>query len=242
MRTRDIQPEWMDQPGLSSERHAAALSGLVRLNSFTGVSAAMYRQLRKLAVNRNGRAMKVLDIASGAGDVPIAWAKKARRDGLALQVTTIDISHFAAEEQQRRASAAGVTIRSLTADCLTAPLPQGFDLVTCSLFMHHLNHSEVVRLLQSMQVAANDGILICDLDRSRANLGLVTIGAHMLSRSRIVHHDAKVSVRSAFTAEEFKAIAEKSLSRPVSVWRSFPCRFIATLDTSTVVESSVAFA
>ncbi len=242
MMKRNLQPEWMDQPGLSDDEHIAALAGLARLNRYTGIAAAMYRHLRRDAIARSGRPLRVLDVASGGGDVPIEWARRAAKEGIAMQITAVDISSLAIAEQQRRAAEAGVSIRSIELDCIAGHLPLGYDLITCSLFMHHLTDLQVVRLLQSMQATAEDGILICDLDRSRLNLGLVSIGAHALSRSPIVHHDAKSSVRASFTADEFKRIAEGALNRPVRVRRVLPCRYMATLDARTCCESAVAFA
>ncbi len=242
MRVRDRQPEWMDQPDLARDLHRHALVGLSRLNRFSGVASAMYRHMRKMASGRSGRQLKILDIASGSGDLPIAWAKRAAQDGLTFHITAVDISSTAIEEQQRRASAAKVSIHSVEMDCLSGSLPSGFDVATCSLFMHHLDDSHVSRLLKSMHTAADGSILICDLDRSRVNLALVAIGARLVTRSPVVHVDASLSVRAAYTAEEFKRLAESTLERPVNVRRTFPCRFMVTIDERAISESAVAFA
>lgn len=242
MRQRDLQPEWMDQPDIDPELHQGALVGLSRLNRLTGIDGVIYRHLRKYARRAGGRPLRVLDVASGAGDVPIACMRRALKEGIDLQVTTIDISETAVEEQNRRAKDAGVNLRAMKLDCLNASLPSGFDVVTCSLFMHHLENHDASRLLQSMQMATEQAIVVCDLDRSRFNLALVAIGARLVTRSPVVHFDASTSVRAAFTAEEFKHLAESSLGRPIRVRRAFPCRFVATLDEKVVSETAVAFA
>ncbi|TWU47086.1 methyltransferase domain-containing protein [Rubripirellula reticaptiva] len=239
---RELQPDWTGQSDRSDREYLQTLTGLAKLNQFTGVAAAMYRHLRKNAQVRNSSPMRVLDLASGAGDVPIAWARRAAYEGLAMQITALDICSDAIEEQQRRASAAGVAIRSLQMDCLSSSLPCGFEFVTCSMFMHRLEEMQAVRLLQAMQATSEDGILVCDLDRSRLNLCLVSAGAYFLSRSPVVHQDVKTRVRSAFTANEFKQVAESALGRPVRVRRALPCHFMATLEARTVPDSSVAFA
>lgn len=239
---RDRQPEMMDDPSLPEDEHLRALAGLARLNRISGVAGAMYRYLRVHALSRGNRPLCVLDVASGSGDLPIAWAKLARREGLSLQLTLLDAHSIAIEEQQRRARRAGLDILSLQHDCLKSPLPSGFDVVTCSLFMHHLDDHQSFRLLQSMQAATDNAMVVCDLERSRLNLALVQIGARLLTRSRVVHHDASVSVRSAYTMEEFKKLAEDALARPVRVQRAFPCRFIASLDEQAIPEAVPAFA
>lgn len=239
---RDRQPEMMEDPSLPDDEHLCALAGLARLNRISGVARAMYRHLRRHALAQSNRPLCVLDVASGSGDIPITWAKLARREGLKLQLTLLDVHSIAVEEQQRRARRVGLDVLSLQHDCLKSPLPGGFDVVTCSLFMHHLDDHQAFRLLQSMQAATDSALVICDLERTRLNLALVQIGARLLSRSQVVHHDAPVSVRSAFTLDEFKKLAEDALARPVRVQRSFPCRFIASLDEQAIPEAVPAFA
>jgi 2-polyprenyl-3-methyl-5-hydroxy-6-metoxy-1,4-benzoquinol methylase len=239
---RDRQPEQMDAPNLPQDEHLRALAGLARLNFISGVARAMYRHLRRHAVAQGDRPLHVLDVASGGGDVPVAWAARAKREGLPMQFTLLDVSGVAVEEQQRRARARDVEVLSLQHDCLSSPLPAGFDVVTCSLFMHHLDDHQAFKLLQAMQVATDGGLVVCDLERSRFNLALVTIGSRLLTRSPVVHHDASLSVRAAYTMDEFQRLAESALARPVRIQRSFPCRFVAMFDEETVSEAVPAFA
>ena len=246
MKQRDRQPELMDDPALSKEEHQQALRGLTRLNRFSGVSGAMYRRIRDHATTSQATRLRVLDVASGAGDLPVSWAKRARKDSIKLDITTVDISPTAIDQQRAAAAAANVSIEAIQMDCLKGNLPSGFDVVTCSLFMHHLDNHQVFCLLQSMQQATESSILVCDLHRSRMNLALVSIASRLVTRSPIVHYDAAASVRAAFTADEFSKIAEDALVRPVNVQPMFPCRFLMSLDRKVAMETeadaAVAFA
>ncbi len=232
----------MDDPKLPRDEHLLALKGLSRLNRYSGVASLMYRHLRPIATAMGNRPVNVLDVASGSGDVALSWIKRARRDGWKLQLTLLDISGTAVSEQKRRAKILGVDALSLQQDCLNGSLPGGFDIVTCSLFMHHLDDHQAFRLLQSMQAASHHGIIVCDLERSRFNLTLVNLAARLLSRSRVVHHDAAASVRAAYTTDEFERLAESALARPVRVQHAFPCRFIATVAEEVVAERVTALA
>lgn len=229
---RHQQPEMMDQVDLPRAVHLRALAGLARLNHFTGVARDLYSRIRDVAVNNPSQPIRILDIASGAADLPIAWARRARKDGLKLEITTLDISQVAIEEQLRRAAAVGVQIQAIQQDCIDQPLPAGFDVVTNSLFMHHLDDEDVVALMTNMQQAARRRVVICDLERSRLNLGLVAIGSQLVSRSIVVHHDAKLSVRGAFTLGEFKFLAERATGQNVDVRRLLPCRMLISLPPS----------
>ncbi|GAA5507593.1 methyltransferase domain-containing protein [Novipirellula caenicola] len=227
---RNLQHERMDDPDLPRDQHELALKGLSRLNRFTGVAGLMYRHLRRRGTMKAGRPLRILDVASGAGDVPIDWARRARRDGVAMEITMLDVSPVAVQTQQRRATEAQVSVRSLRSDCLAEPLPSGFDVVTSSLFMHHLNDEQVATLLRAMKVATDGGILICDLHRSRMNLAMVAFAGRVLSRSPVVHSDSVLSVQGAYTHAEFQTLAQHALDGSIEMHAAFPCRFLASYE------------
>lgn len=244
MLQRDRQPGMMDDPKLEKPDRERALAGWARLNRVSGIAGAMYPHLRRYALAKaaDDRPLNVLDVASGAGDIPLAWSYRAQREGLNMQVTLLDSNSVVVEAQQRRAKKMGVEVLSLQHDCLKTPLPSGFDVITCSLFLHRLDEHQVFRLLQEMHAATENAIVICDLERSRANLMVVQIASRCLTRSKVVHHDAASIVRSSYTLEEFEQLAENALARPIRVQRVFPCRMLAICDEQTVREPVPAFA
>ncbi|TWT93014.1 methyltransferase domain-containing protein [Neorhodopirellula pilleata] len=233
---RERVDEWMDDPALSPERHRHALSGLRRLNRISGVAGAMFRQLKRLAAATPERPLRILDVASGSGDLPIAWLKAARHSGIPMSVTALDISEVAMQTASESASVSGVQLGTVRRDCLREGLPGGFDVVTCSLFMHHLDPPDVSRLIQEMWRASERAIVICDLERSRTNLALVAASARLVTRSDVVHFDASASVRGAYTRHEFSKMMNASLGFPVRVRRSFPCRFMVVIDQQCETE------
>src|SRR3954453_360772 len=89
---RRRQPELMDQPGLDAVEHARALNGLGRINRISKSAAMYWPDLRRLAEAKPGRPLRVLDVASGGGDVPIALARRAVRSGLNIAIEGCDRS------------------------------------------------------------------------------------------------------------------------------------------------------
>src|SRR5919106_574491 len=80
--------------------------------------------------------------------------------------------------------------------------PTGFDVVTCSLFLHHLSADEGIALLANMENAARRLVLVNDLARSPFNFVSVWLACRLLTRSPVVRFDGPASVRSAFTPAE----------------------------------------
>lgn len=239
--------ELMDQPGIEESRHLAALAGLRRLNQVSQISSLLFAQIkhriaRHRMVYRNDRPLRVLDVASGSGDLPIDWLLRAKRRNLSLQVTALDRSDVALEAASKAAHEAGVELGTVQRDCLQSGLPVGFDVVTCSLFMHHLDPPDVSNLVHEMWRAASQSIVICDLERSRANLALVAASSRLLSRSDIVHHDAAASVRAAYTRGEFAVLLHHALGYSVRVKSMFPCRFLAVVEQDTHAEQATELA
>jgi len=231
----------MDSPDLPEREHIAALAGLARINRSTGVAAAIYRRIRRYA-RELGRPIRLLDIATGSGDMPIHWARQSRRDGITIHCTGVDISPTAIAYATQAAKQSRVDVQFLQRDVLADRLPTGFDVVTCGLFIHHLSEPQIVHLLAAMRAVASHGVIVCDIERSRLNLACVWVLAHAVSRSGIVHRDAVRSVKASLTREEFCSLAQAALDCPVRVDGLPPCRFIATMDEATARVPGVVLA
>jgi SAM-dependent methyltransferase len=217
----------MDDPALDAAAHDQALAGLARLNAWSRSHWLLWDGIARHAreVNAAGRALRVIDIATGSGDAPIAMALRARRDGLKIDWTLCDTSAHALSVATARATAAGVTVDTIVADAIAAPLACDGDLVTCSLFLHHCDPVDATRVLAHLAAAASRAVGVTDLDRTRRGLALAWLGSRALSRSSIVHHDAPASVRAAFTREEAAAIARAARLDGAVMRRAWPERW-----------------
>ena len=111
------EPELMDAPDLAPERHAHALRGLSRLNRFSGSVGIMWQPIARLAQNHN-RPLRILDLATGAGDIPIGLWHRARRAGVPLDIRGVDLSQRAVQWAQQRADRAGVDVQFDARPCI----------------------------------------------------------------------------------------------------------------------------
>ena len=226
LRRRCVTPEIMDQPGLDEQEHMLALRGLARINAWSGSAGILWPALRDLARAAGSDGIRVLDLASGAGDVPIRLWKRAQKAGLPLQISGCDRSPAAVRAATESASMVGAAVQFFTLDALAGPLPNDFDVITCSLFLHHLETLEALDFLKRSAAAPRKVVLVNDLARSQLGYALAWFGTRILSRSRVVHVDGPLSVRAAFTVAEAKALASEAGLAGVSVGWRWPCRFL----------------
>jgi SAM-dependent methyltransferase len=229
---RRRRPEIMDQPGLDPGRHAGALQGLARINWLSGSAGILRRALLHLARDLPSPHLRILDVASGAGDVPVRLARTTRKRGLHWQFDACDISPTAVAFAQEKTRKAGAAVRFFVHDALRDPLPDGYDAVVCSLFLHHLDESDAVSLLR--RLAGLDGggqprlVLVNDLARGPVGWAMAFAGTRLLTRSNVVHVDGPRSVEGAFTPMEALELARRAGLANATVERRWPFRWLLT--------------
>jgi SAM-dependent methyltransferase len=223
---RERQPEIMDDPGLATAQLQGALGGLARLNALSDSARIVWRPIRRLAQARKTNRLRVLDIACGAGDIPIRLWRRARRAGLTLDIVGIDISPRSVEFARQRASAAGARVAFACGNALTDPLPQDCDVALCSLFLHHLPDDDARSLLRRMNGAARHMGLVSDLRRGLYGLALAYGASRLLTRCEVVHVDAVRSVRAAFTPQELGRLAGEADLPQATIAYRWPARML----------------
>jgi hypothetical protein len=225
---RRLQPEIMDQPDLDARRHQQALVGLRRINSWSGSARILWPPLLALARKHAPLPLRALDLATGGGDVPIRLWRKAQRAGLSFQIEGCDVNPRAVAFARSQAQESGADVTFFELDALRDPLPAGYDLLLCSLFLHHLSEEQAVALLRRMAAAAGRMILVNDLIRSLAGFTLAYLGTRLLSASSVVHIDGPRSVEGAFTIAEARVLARRAVLSSATLQRRWPCRFLLT--------------
>jgi len=225
LRYRRREPEWMDQPDLDRNEHRRALLGLRRVNWISRTVEQIWPTVEAVAQQRAPRRVRVLDIACGGGDVALGVARRARSKGLAVDVDGCDRSTTAVAFARRQAEHAGLDrVRFFQADVLNDRLPTSYDILTCGLFLHHLDQQQAAALLRRMAAATRDRVVVSDLRRTRFGYALAWIGCRLLTRSPIVHCDGPRSVAAAFTIDEMRRLAEASRLTGARIFRRWPQR------------------
>ena len=221
---RRRQAELMDDPELEREKHVHALDALSRINRVSFGAARVWREVRSVYSGREGQApVRVLDVACGGGDVLHAIGARAAAAGVDVELHGCDVSSVALEEAQRRAPRE-MRLHLLEQDVLADGLSEEYDVVTSSLFLHHLDPEEAVGLLSSMRAATRARLLIQDLRRTRVGYFFAWVGLHTLTTSTVARTDGLLSVKAAFTIPEVHGLCEEAGLGNASIERVWPQR------------------
>jgi SAM-dependent methyltransferase len=207
---RSDAAELLDSGRLSSAEVEANLDDLVRLNALPGGTDASVRAIGRLI--GNDTSTRILDVGTGAGDMPIAFARRG------WQVIATDVNpQVLAVANARLAGAPGVEL--VEGDIRALPLDDGaVDVAHCSLVLHHLAPDAAVTALRELRRVSRRGVVVNDLRRGLLPLAATWVSVTALSRSPVTRADGIVSARNAYTVSELdRLLGEAGLTMR---WRS----------------------
>ena len=144
----------------------------------------------------------IVDVGSGGGDLLRQIAEWAQRQGIAVQLTGIDLNPYAARAA-KESTPKEFGITWVTGDALAYSPETPVDIVVNSLMAHHLEDDEIVALLRWMEANAQMGWFINDLKRSKRSFWMFGWMATAAGWHRFVKHDGPVSFRRAFRKEDW---------------------------------------
>jgi hypothetical protein len=142
--------------------------------------------------------MHIVDLGSGGGDLLRQIAGWARRRGIAVQLTGIDLNPYAARAAAE-STPKELAITWVTGDARVYRPKKPIDIVVSSLLAHHLEDQEIVALLRRMEATVQLGWFINDLERAQWSCRMFGL----VPWHPIVRHDGLVSFRRAFRKEDW---------------------------------------
>ena len=206
------EPEMMDRPQPVTAELVSDLRNLRQLNRHFGSYALITHFLRRWI--QPGAQLRVLDLATGSGDIPCLVVDYARQTGAKVTVEAID-QQSSTLEIARGLSAGYPEIDFKQGDVLSFGEGGQYDLVLCSLALHHFTDEAAVRLLERCRKLSRRFVLVSDLRRG----WLASVGVHLLTtfiyREAMTRTDARLSAARAFSFREFRSLAERA------GWRNF---------------------
>ncbi len=222
---RNLRPELLDLDEAPFEEVKDSLQDVQRVNRYlSGYSVLLHHVAPFFDRHPPGQPLHILDACTGSADQPRAIVLYARRRGIPVRVTGIDINRkmirFAQEETREFPE-----IGFVQCDVLNLPFKENsFDVVINSLSLHHFSKEHAVAMLAGFSKLARRGVIVNDLHRSRVAYASIYVLTRLLTQNRLTRYDAPVSVMNAFTPDEMRALAKAAGWRKFEVHRHFPYR------------------
>ena len=197
----------MDRPQPVSAHLAVDLANLKRINRYFGSYALIRHFLRRWL--RPGDTASILDLCTASADIPRFVVDWARRAPVSVRVVGVDFRESTLEIA-RRESRHYPEIEFICANVLEFEPAETFDLVFCSLALHHFSDRDAELLLRRVRKFATRGLLVADIARSDFGaLGIYALTATLL-REPMTRFDARLSMKRAFSVAELRALAVKA--------------------------------
>jgi ubiquinone/menaquinone biosynthesis C-methylase UbiE len=203
--------EILDSGGCSARDAQGALAVLGRINRWFGGVATTRKMVERVAQATGTKHFSLLEVAAGLGEVPEQVSAKVARRGIKLDVTLLDRASSHLPVGNRRNGNGVSRNPALVADALALPFADGaFDLVSCSLFTHHLNAPLLAQFVREGLRVSRRALLINDLIRHPIHLALV-YASFPIMRNRVAWLDGLTSVRRAYVPDEIRSVLASTL-------------------------------
>ena len=205
------------------------LRDLARFNLWLGGADLSWRALvNVMRATSPGSGLRVLDVGTGGGDIPVELARRARRIGRRVDFVATDIRPEIVSAASAMADDANVEFRLAKAD-LSDEADRSFDVVHASMVLHHHDPEDARSLLRRFARVSRSIVIINDLERGWAWWAGAWLLSHLLTRNRYTRNDAALSVRRAYTPTEMVDLARTAGLHEVARHRTrLPYRYALT--------------
>jgi 2-polyprenyl-3-methyl-5-hydroxy-6-metoxy-1,4-benzoquinol methylase len=208
--------EMMDRPQPVSVELERDLERIRQLNHWFGSYHLVLGFVRSWI--KPGDNVRIIDLATGSGDIPRLIVDHARKIGAEVKIDAVD-KQSATVEIATKLSVDYPEISYSQANILESQITGGaYDIVLCSLVLHHFSDEEAVRVLRVCRELSREFVLVSDLRRGF----LATSGAYLLTalifREPMTRYDARLSAARAFSFAELDDLARRA------AWQNFEHR------------------
>ena len=204
-------PEMMDLPDADPRLLEEDLRNLRTINRLFGGLTTVRKHIIPLFDRLpKDQEIRILDLATGSGDHPIALVQLAQSLGRRVRIAGID-RNSAMVAAARRLTQAFDQIEIMEQDILNLDVQKWkSDIVLCSLALHHFSHEQGVELLAAMDRLSTVGFIVNDLHRHWLAACSAWVYTHATTRNPLTLNDSYLSVLRGFTEGELSSMAREA--------------------------------
>ena len=202
--------EFIDRPDLDPAILREEMELLEKVNRRLGAHQLMLENVRQLFGTQLPSTLRVLDLGTGLADIPRVLVAWARRNGLTIIITAVDVNPKTLD-CARAACRDWPEIQLEQHDLRALPYaPDSFDLVLCSLALHHFSTTDTVAILRRIHELSRFGYIVSDLRRNWLAIATTKLVALAPLKNHAFRQDALQSCRAAFTIQELQSMAQQA--------------------------------
>ena len=201
------EPELMDRPQPVSAELEGDLRNIRQLNRWFGSHRLVSQFVRRWI--EPGDKLRIVDLATGSGDIPRLIVDYARKIGAEVEIDAVD-KQLATLEIARRLSVDYPEILYSEANILEWQTARAYDIVFCSLALHHFSDEEAVRVLRRCRELSRKFALVSDLRRGLVATAGVYFLTALIFREPMTRFDARLSAERAFSFVEMRELATQA--------------------------------
>lgn len=220
------KPEMIDLPDADPLLLRDELRNLRIINRrFGGLSSVRKALENLIAASPPDRTLELLDLGTGSGDQAVAIARLCRRQGRKIAITAVDNNEVVLAEA-RHLSSGFDEIQFEQSDIRSLSYrDRSFDIVLCSLTLHHFTREDAVGLLTMMDRLSRTGFVLNDLSRSYLAIAGAWLYTHLTTSNVMTRTDAIASLFASFTEEELAEMLQAASVEDAEISRAALFRF-----------------
>ena len=206
---RSSEMEIMDDFTMEGALFRDTLDKLEIINRFLGGNSVTINGLKNLLKNQSkNKTITIVDLGCGNGDILRDVAKFGRKNNYSFNLIGID-ANLAAIEYAKELSKEYSELSFKTIDILSEDFKkQSYDVVLCTLFLHHFKNEELISFLKTTTNKATIGVVVNDLHRHKLAYYLFKLIGFFI-KNKMVRQDGLTSVLRAFKREDLENIAKE---------------------------------
>jgi 2-polyprenyl-3-methyl-5-hydroxy-6-metoxy-1,4-benzoquinol methylase len=207
---RTDEPETMDDFAMEGEILRDALDKIAKINQLLGGNQLTLRGVQELIGNiSKTTTFTIVDVGCGNGDMLRTLADYGLKNNLNFQLIGIDANNFTVNHAQQL-SRNYPNIRYQCEDIFDKSFEElKYDIVLCTLTLHHFKDDEIIHLLNVFNANSNIGIVINDLHRSAIAYRLFQALCLVFRLNKMSREDGLISILRGFKKVELIHFSEK---------------------------------
>ena len=206
---RSSETEIMDDFTMKGVLFRDTLDKLEIINRLLGGNKVTIKGLKELLKNKSkNKIITIVDLGCGHGDILRDIAKFGRKNNYTFRLIGID-ANIAAIAYAKELSCEYSELSFKAIDIFSEDFKkQSYDIVLCTLFLHHFKNNELISFLKMIIERATIGVVVNDLHRHKLAYYLFKLIGFFI-KNKMIREDGLTSILRAFKKKDLENISKQ---------------------------------